>query len=75
MFQEYPKWLHFENLESVLAQNAEHETEILEDAGSTAGGDPPVTREDLISAAKMVGLAVNPRWSNAKLQSELAKAE
>lgn len=75
MFQEYPKWLHLENRESVLVQNAEHEADVLEDAGFTAGGDAPVTREDLIIAAKMVGLAVNPRWSNAKLQSELDKAE
>ena len=66
MFQEYPKWVYCEGKESVIVDTAADEKEFL--------GQAPASIEQLVDAAKKMGIKVDARWGIERLQAEITKA-
>ena len=71
VYQHYPLWVTLADGSQVIAQNADHEARIL-------GGQKPAHFEgdpkDTVRAhAESLGIAVDGRWSVARIQREIAE--
>ncbi len=84
----YPKWVHMSGYESVIAQDAEHEAELL--ARPAKSGDVTVAlepakaeaiaqpmadeRAELIQAAKDRNIKIDARWKTDRIRETIEKA-
>ncbi len=88
-FVEYPKWIHMSGYPSTIAQDAEHEAELLkrppisgdvtvklESVESKAVATPPSDeRELLLQVAKEKNIKIDGRWKIDRIRLELEKAK